>query len=71
MAPKWRIAFLHYNVAPKLLISLKSLNVGEKVFLLAAYKPYTQSAESIIYNLVTLGLLWLRLSDTYRKFKPE
>ena len=31
--------------------------------LLASYKPYTQSAESIISILVTLGLLWLQLSD--------
>ena len=38
---------------------------------MAAYKPYTQSAESIISILVMLGLLWLRLSDTYRNFKPE
>ena len=41
------------------------------IVLLALYKPYTLSAESIISILVMLGLLWLRLSDTYRKFKPE
>ena len=39
--------------------------------LLAAYKPYTQSVTSILYVLVTLGLLWLQLGDTYRKFKPN
>ena len=39
--------------------------------LLAVYKPYTQSAEGTISILMTLGLLWLRLSDTYRKFYPE
>ena len=72
MAPKWRIAFVHVNVAPEPFISLKSFKCWRKgIVLLAVYKPYTQSADGIISILVTLGLLWLRPSDTYRKFYLE
>ena len=70
MAPKWRIVFLHVNIAQKLSIELKQLKHWRKrIALLAAYKPCTQSTENILSVLVTLGLLWLQLSDTYRKFK--
>ena len=72
MAPKWRIAFLHVNVAPKTLHFVElAYMLAKRYCFIGIYKPYTQSAESIISILVLFGLLWLQLSDTFRKFKPE
>ena len=73
MAPKWRIAFLHVNVAQETLHLVEIAKTLEKryCFIVGIYRPYTQSVESIKSILVTLGLLWLQLSDTYRKCKPE
>ena len=73
---KWRqsgaLHFCMLMLLRKRLILLKKLKRGEKSsVLLAAYKPYTQSAESVLYILVSLGLLWLQLGNTYRKFKPK
>ena len=43
----------------------------KSIGLLAAYKPYTQIPENILCILVTFRLLWLQLSDTYRKFNKN
>ena len=72
---KWRESgALYYMLVlfRKLFIWLKQLKHWRKsIASLAAYKPYTQSPENILSVLVTLGLLWLQLSDKYRKFKPK
>ena len=71
MAPKWRIVFLHVNIAQETLHLAKTAQTLEiSIALMAAYKPYTQSPEHSFSVLVTFGLLWLQLSDTYRKVKP-
>ena len=73
---KWRqtgaLYFYMLILLRKFFIWLKQLKHWRKsIALLVAYKPYTQSPENILSVLLTLGLLWLQLSDTYRKFKPK
>ena len=75
MASKWRIAFLHINFAQRALHLVELALILEKRYCLfgfmASYKPYTQSDTTFLSILVTMGLLWLQLNDTYRKFKPK
>ena len=72
MAPKWRIVFLHVNIAQKTLHLVETAKLWRKsIALLAAYRPFTQFPESILSTLVALGLLWLQLSNIYRKFKSK
>ena len=53
-APKRRITFLHVIVAQKTLYFVEIAETWEKrIALLAAYKPYIQSAERILSILVT------------------
>ena len=73
---KWRqsgtLYFYMLILLRKLFIWLKQLKHWRKsIALLAAFKPYTHFSENILSILVTFGLLWLQLSDTYRKFSPK
>ena len=69
MASKWRIAFLHVNVAPKTLHFVEIAQMLEKRYCFIGSNLTHNLLKASI--LVTLGLLWLRLSESYRNFYPE
>ena len=74
IAPKWHIVFLHVTST----IAQKTLNLVETAYafenrycFISTYIPYTQFPKNILSILVTFGLIWLQLIDTYRKFNPK
>ena len=68
MTPKFRIAFIYVSSARKTLNLLEIAQQLEiSIVLVATYHLHRQSAENILSMLVTFWLLWLQISDTYRK----
>ena len=64
----WYIYYWYPNDINDMKTTLKPIQ-RESIVLVAAHHLYRQSAENVLSILVTLWLLWLQLSDTYRQIK--